>query len=461
MIQISHAAGHAVGPDKPCIPPPYPAREVHPLVEEVKEQGPFNKPVGAWLNRETSVFLKGKETICLASTRDGTGRLRVDDEIDLQVTLGGRIIGGWQHDFHDYNTGGITDTASVDISHLFSAGKNEIRIILNDFFAPNYSTSPIWLIIWDAATPTPSPTNTPVPTSTPYPTSTPRPTYTPAPPLPTSTPWPTYTPNPTPTPLPTPSPLVGIGAIKLPPRIERGQPFTFTVELSSKEPTKSISMTANVKDAKEKFCQRGITLTKQEDEENSFAGQASALNQTGVYSLTVHLEGITKRDVEFGKDSSLDKTVSFKVVTSTLEWILRGIIGALVLGLVALGVFRWYNESLKMIPLGSLRVLQPPQKRGQIWRLDDFGSKEVVLGLDAGHISLVPGQLPVGLYARFYGRKEREEVVTYVAGLQNEQPLRLSGTPLGKGEKARLFEGSRLEVGDHVLEYVAPRLETY
>ena len=65
------------------------------------------------------------------------------------------------------------------------------------------------------------------------------------------------------------------------------------------------------------------------------------------------------------------------------------------------------------------------------------------------------------LYVRLTGRWGGKETVTYVERLSQETPISVSGTPLAKGERARLFEGSTVEVGEYSLEYLAPRLETY
>lgn len=178
----------------------------------------------------------------------------------------------------------------------------------------------------------------------------------------------------------------------------------------------------------------------------------------GTYMVTLTLQG---KDLT-GESFSISREFPVRVIASPLDWVVRGGGALLFLMVIAFAGFQWRERSLQRLPLGTLRVLHPAERRGQQWLLDSFESKEVILGLDAGHISLptVEGW-PAGLYARFYGRKEGREMVTYIEGISRERPVLLSGTALAKGEKARLFEGSTAEVGVYTLEYLAPRLEAF
>jgi hypothetical protein len=208
----------------------------------------------------------------------------------------------------------------------------------------------------------------------------------------------------------------------------------------------------------------------------------------GAYVVALTLEG---KDLT-GESFSISQEFPIRVVASPLDWGIRGGIALVLLGIVTAGMHKWQEERKKAMPLGTLRILRhPPEYTGDKQKLlDSFWAKEVTLGLDDGLISLkAVGQWQKGLYARFYGREEgkfpqlpywlwwlwgaewlymrltgrqeRKERVTYVEGLNQETPISVSGTPLTKGEKERLFEGSRVEVGGYTLEYLPPPLDTY
>ncbi len=240
--------------------------------------------------------------------------------------------------------------------------------------------------------------------------------------------------------------------------VYQGQPFPFAAEIVAEPSVQLTGVTAFVTDSEGEVVVQEIVLSKQR-RRDVYEGQIPGIAHTGMYSLTLHVEG----ESPAGRKGSLDKTVGFVVGWPFWVRLILGLLVVLILGLGVFGAVRWHYERLKRIPLGNLRVVQPQQYRGKAWDLGGFESnnKEVFIGLDAGHISLTPGQFPTGLYARFYGLQEGEEVVTYVVSLRKEQPVTLNDTPLKKGEKTRLYEGSRLRVGDYELEYIAPPLERY
>jgi hypothetical protein len=122
---------------------------------------------GIFFVHETIITITGQATVCLASSADGRGDLRVDDRLELNVIHADGSTAAWQHDFGDSPTGGITTESPQDMSTLFTPGVNRVHLVLRDTRPPVYSARPIWLIVL----PLPSPTPTPLPSPTALPTT--------------------------------------------------------------------------------------------------------------------------------------------------------------------------------------------------------------------------------------------------------------------------------------------------
>jgi len=142
------------------------------LAPHISEPLPSETARGIFFRNETVITATGQERFCLASSPDGRGDLRVDDQIELAVTRADSSTDTWQHDFGDPRTGGITAEPPHDVSTLFATGSNRVRLILRDTRPSVYSSRPVWLIVSRL----PSPTYTPVlptalPSVTPLPTT--------------------------------------------------------------------------------------------------------------------------------------------------------------------------------------------------------------------------------------------------------------------------------------------------
>lgn len=147
----------------PCVPPSDTPSRVFELVPQIPQLSPSDIAVGIFVTHTFSIDLEDPEIVCLASSPDGRGMLRVDDQVDLRVTRADGSKEYWTYNFYDPITGGITNVPSQDVSSLFGAGRNDVLIFLTDV-KPNYhSAEPIWLLIWHAALETP--TNMPRPTA--------------------------------------------------------------------------------------------------------------------------------------------------------------------------------------------------------------------------------------------------------------------------------------------------------
>lgn len=132
---------------KPCRPPTRPARRTDLIVNKIEESDSPGVPK-VFAIQYIKLSLEGNEIICLASSRDGLGSLRVDDKIEFLVKRADGTEETWHQDFYDPGTGGIKPFPSQDISWIFKPGDNEITVTLLDRKDPKYSADPIWLIIW-------------------------------------------------------------------------------------------------------------------------------------------------------------------------------------------------------------------------------------------------------------------------------------------------------------------------
>ena len=113
-------------------------------IEESDSKGVPRAFAKAWVE----LSLEGNEIICLASSPDGQGALRVDDQIEFIVTAADGIPKKWPLDFYNPDTGGIMSKPSQDVSWWFEPGDNEITVTLYDTHTHKYSADPVWLIIW-------------------------------------------------------------------------------------------------------------------------------------------------------------------------------------------------------------------------------------------------------------------------------------------------------------------------
>lgn len=145
-------------PDVPCTPPQYAPVEAIRLTEPIPQGAPLPRPRGTFFQgREVKVEHRftGNEIVCLASTRDGWGELKVDDFLLLEIIPDDRSQQKteWKHDFyasdaHGPGKPGIKAYRAEDITRKFSRGGYSVRLQLTDFFAEYYSSSAVWLIIW-------------------------------------------------------------------------------------------------------------------------------------------------------------------------------------------------------------------------------------------------------------------------------------------------------------------------
>ncbi len=136
----------------PCILPSNAPSQVFALVPQIPQLAPSDVAVGIFVTHTFSIALEGDEIVCLASSPDGRGALRVDDQIDLQVIRADGSKASWMYNF-SVVTGGITNGPSQDVSRLFSSGRNNVLIFLTDLAPKYHSAEPIWLIIWEGPTP--------------------------------------------------------------------------------------------------------------------------------------------------------------------------------------------------------------------------------------------------------------------------------------------------------------------
>jgi hypothetical protein len=151
-------------PDVPCEPPPYPPEKTIPLAPRIAERQSTTVPRTFYIS-QTVVTLQGSERICLASSEDGSGALRVDDILSLRVIHPDRTRSEWSRNYHDPQTGGIAAGPAQDVSTLFSPGSNDISVELIDWVFNRYSTEPIWLVIWQIPTQVTTPTTQVTPTA--------------------------------------------------------------------------------------------------------------------------------------------------------------------------------------------------------------------------------------------------------------------------------------------------------
>lgn len=120
--------------------------------------------------------------VFLAGSPDGRGQLCADDLIRLHSQ-------DWEFrlDFRSSDRYGIVAAEPIDISYMFAAGPNQLKVELVDLAPDFYSASPLWLVIVDAPAPlvvvaaTATPTPKPPPTTTPKLTASPSPSPTPTP----------------------------------------------------------------------------------------------------------------------------------------------------------------------------------------------------------------------------------------------------------------------------------------
>ncbi len=92
--------------------------------------------------------LTGSELICLSSTLDGRGQILVDDALELRVTHQDGSSSAFTTDFYDKTNGTITPKPPQDVSRMFVAGTNIVRINLRDSYPSFSSTSQLYLTIW-------------------------------------------------------------------------------------------------------------------------------------------------------------------------------------------------------------------------------------------------------------------------------------------------------------------------
>lgn len=119
----------------------------------IPQVGPKSQAAGVFYRSEeipVPYQFKGDEKVCLASTRDGRGTLKVDDRLDFYVYANGNLAGKWGHDFYDQTTRGIqSEFRPEDVSSLFSTGRYGVRLVLTDLHPEYYSSTAIYLVIWE------------------------------------------------------------------------------------------------------------------------------------------------------------------------------------------------------------------------------------------------------------------------------------------------------------------------
>lgn len=488
-VPVAQAQGQAA--TKPCTPPSWaPARTIE-LTREIPRSESANQPRSQFLKSEFIITLEGNEVVCLASTLDGRGGLRVDDYLEFQVTHRDQTIASWTYDFYDPNATGLEKLRSItaqDVTRLFAAGSNAGYVRLVDFFPPWYSSSPLWLVIWGPR-PTPTPTNTltPTPTHTPTRTSTPAPTSTPTPPVPAD-----------------------IGDVNVssflqnfkfgpPPLdewwqnmtapVEQGQPFALTTDINPRLPVDQLKVTAIVTDSEGVQVVDRIELTRQR-RSNTFAGNIPGIAETGPYSLTLYVEGADLA----GTSGVAKKSQSFQV--GWPFWI-RGVILLLLMlcvyfvGVRSLGRFLFRDRGKRYV-IGELEVEWPPEKKPKTWILSEYLTKELTIGIGDGDIALdvLKQDESTGICAKLNGNleKRRRQVPPLVVNLSprkatavegDEQvgqvldQIEVDGTPAPvekagllrsfirfisffppKAEGIALYNGSVLVIGGYTLRYV-------
>lgn len=149
--------------DIPCDPKSYPLKESRLLAEQTVTSTTTILPHVYYTSPMTTVIYSGAEIICLASSEDGRGELKVDDELRLYFVRSDTSVDSqpaWQHDFFNLATGGISETPAQDISRFFSLGENRIIITFTDLRPPEFSATEVWLVVWSGSVPTPSQTPT-------------------------------------------------------------------------------------------------------------------------------------------------------------------------------------------------------------------------------------------------------------------------------------------------------------
>ena len=188
-----------------------------PLASGIPETAPSAAVRGIFFQRGAIVTVTEPIAVCLSSSPDARGDLRVDDQLEIAVRHPDGSAATWQHDFADPRTGGIAALPPPDISTLFAAGPNQVQVTLRDTRPPVYSASPLWLIVSQPLVPSPMPIPSPTlvsPASTPplpTPTVVLEPEATPAPT--TTSPLPVVTASTQPRPQVTLWPIFPVGAL--------------------------------------------------------------------------------------------------------------------------------------------------------------------------------------------------------------------------------------------------------
>jgi hypothetical protein len=133
---------------------PIRAIELTPRIQE----SPSTTIPRIFFSTVVTVTLDGGERICLSSSPDGRGELKVDDLITLQVSHSDGSQDGWTHNFYDTRTGGITTSSAQDVSRVFAVRQNSVLFFLSDLKPKFNSAEPVWLIVWQGPTLTPTAT---------------------------------------------------------------------------------------------------------------------------------------------------------------------------------------------------------------------------------------------------------------------------------------------------------------
>ena len=159
--------------DIPCIAPSYAPLQTVLLVPKIPESYSSITPRVFYTSSVADLVLQGNERICLASSPDGRGPLKADDELVLEVTHADRSVEKWSRNFYDPASGGIIAGTAQDISRLLMIQENKIVVFLYDRKPDRYSAEPVWLIVWNDISATPLATLRRTPTFTPTPAFTP------------------------------------------------------------------------------------------------------------------------------------------------------------------------------------------------------------------------------------------------------------------------------------------------
>jgi hypothetical protein len=105
-------------------------RSGYSLIGEAVNPTPeINNTIGDFYQKSSSFLYRGGKVI-LSSNAEGTGFLAMDDRVTINVTHrdGTVTTYSFTYGYPDY-IGYVTETAPVDITHLFERGINEVEVI--------------------------------------------------------------------------------------------------------------------------------------------------------------------------------------------------------------------------------------------------------------------------------------------------------------------------------------------